>query len=84
MTDPSVAGDPRPGDPDLDERNRQAQAEAEAEQLDRARRGLSPVPPPMPGRSAAKAAWVDYAVACGAVRAEAEGMTRDELVAEHG
>lgn len=38
----------------------------------------------MPARSASKAAWVDYAVAKGADRTEAEALKRDELVDRYG
>lgn len=37
-----------------------------------------------PARSAAKAEWVDHAVSRGADRDEAEGKTKDDLIAEHG
>jgi hypothetical protein len=37
-----------------------------------------------PPGNASKAAWVDYAVSQGADRDEAEGYTRDELVARYG
>lgn len=37
-------------------------------------------PPPESGPGSGKAAWVDYAVAKGKDRAEAEGMSRDDLI----
>lgn len=37
-----------------------------------------------PAKSASKAEWVDYAVAQGADRAEAEAATKDDLVATYG
>lgn len=40
--------------------------------------------PAAPARSASKADWVAYAVACGADVEEAEGLTRDQLVEEYG
>lgn len=37
-----------------------------------------------PSRSAAKAEWVDYAVAAGVEQSEAEKMSRDQLIEELG
>lgn len=37
-----------------------------------------------PSRSGSKADWVEFAVAAGADREEAEAMTRDELIDEFG
>lgn len=37
-----------------------------------------------PAKSATKAAWVDFAVASGAKRAEAEAMTKDDLQSAYG
>lgn len=37
-----------------------------------------------PAKSATKAEWVDYAVANGADRDEAEAQTKDELIAAYG
>lgn len=37
-----------------------------------------------PPKAAAKDAWVDYAVASGADRAEAEGLTKVELIERYG
>jgi hypothetical protein len=42
------------------------------------------VPTERPPRAAAKAAWVDYAVTQGADRAEADGMSKDDLIAAYG
>lgn len=38
----------------------------------------------VPAKSASKVTWVDYAVAQGMPRDEAEAMTRDELAVEYG
>ncbi|GCD94069.1 hypothetical protein [Embleya hyalina] len=37
-----------------------------------------------PAKSAAKSAWVEFAMARGIDRAEAEGMTRDQLAETYG
>ena len=37
----------------------------------------------VPARNASQAAWVDYAVARGADRADAQAKTRDDLVAQY-
>lgn len=37
-----------------------------------------------PAKADAKAAWVDWAVTCGADRAEAEASTKDELITAYG
>jgi hypothetical protein len=36
-----------------------------------------------PAKSASKGDWVEYAVSCGADREDAEGKTKDELIAEY-
>jgi hypothetical protein len=41
-------------------------------------------PAPAPGRSASKAEWLAYAVARGAEQADAEELTRDQLVEQYG
>lgn len=45
---------------------------------------LEPAAADRPPRAANKAAWVDYAVAQGADRGEAEAMSKDDLVAAYG
>jgi hypothetical protein len=40
--------------------------------------------PSRPAKSAAKGAWVEWAVAQGADRAEAEKATKDDLIAAYG
>lgn len=40
--------------------------------------------PPRPGKTASKAAWVDYAIGHGADAATAEAATRAELIATYG
>jgi hypothetical protein len=42
--------------------------------------GPEPAAPPESGPGSGKAAWVDYAMARGMDRAEAEGMSRDDLI----
>ena len=47
----------------------------------------TPPPPPAvpePARNGSKADWVAYAVSKGADQAEAEALSRDELVAKYG
>lgn len=41
-------------------------------------------PPSRPAKGAAKGAWVDWAVAQGAERAEAEKATKDDLIRDYG
>lgn len=48
------------------------------------KRGWVDVNATPPAKSAPKSEWVDHAVAQGIDPAEAEAMTKDELVAEHG
>jgi len=43
-----------------------------------------PDEPKRPGRADNKAAWVDWAVANDADRAEAEAMTKDDLIKAYG
>jgi hypothetical protein len=43
-----------------------------------------PEPPAAPAKSASKPEWVDYAVALGAVREDAEKATKDELIELYG
>lgn len=66
-------------------------AEAKSEQPDPGASGVSEQPaapsteqPTAPAKSDNKAAWVDYAVAQGADRGEAEGMTKVQLVEQYG
>lgn len=40
--------------------------------------------PKRPAKADNKAAWVDWAVTCGADRAEAEASTKDELITAYG
>jgi len=42
--------------------------------------GDTPVPPPESGPGSGKAAWVDHAERMGMDRAEAEAMSRDDLI----
>ncbi|NJP27102.1 hypothetical protein FLW53_23455 [Microbispora sp. SCL1-1] len=44
----------------------------------------TPEVPERPAQSAVKAAWVDYAVACGADPGEAEALTKPELIERYG
>jgi hypothetical protein len=68
------------GDEDLRaEHEAQAEEAAQARQAEAERAADKP-----PGVTASKAAWVDYAVARGADRDDAEAQTRDQLRAAYG
>lgn len=43
-----------------------------------------PVPVPRPAQAADKAAWVAWAVQCGAEQAEAEAATKADLIEQYG
>lgn len=87
---PIHPGPVTPGDPEAQEQRETALAEAvlvgntDVQDAVQAAADDNPQPEEPPAKSAAKATWVDWAVARGASREQAEASTKDQIMAQYG